>query len=78
MPTEMVKLRGDIRNKADLAKHLCDLARLLETEVPAVATMLFAVSGAIFRGEEEDLADWVGFYVKKAIEKQDSKTLEGN
>ncbi|KKL98764.1 hypothetical protein LCGC14_1821100 [marine sediment metagenome] len=70
MPTEMVKLRGDIRNKADLAKHLFDLAELLSQEVPAVATLLYATSGAIFGGKEDDLAEWVGFYVKKAIETQ--------
>ena len=75
MPTEMVNLKSDIRNKADLAKHLFDLARALETEVPAVAAMLYAVSGAIFGGEEDDLAQWIGFYIKKAFEKLDSEEV---
>ncbi len=73
MPTEMVNLKSDIRNKADLAKHLFDLARALETEVPAIAALLYATSGAIVGGEEEDLAEWVGFYVKKAIDKQEGE-----
>ncbi len=74
MPTETVQLTCEIRNKADLAKHLFDLARVLETEVPPVAALLYAVSGAIVGGEEEDLAEWVGFYIKKAIKKQEAGT----
>ena len=71
MPTETVQLTCEIRNKADLAKHLFDLARAIEVELPAIAALLYATSGAIVGGEEEDLAEWVGFYVKKAIDKQE-------
>ena len=73
MPTETIELKSNIQNKADPAKHLFDLARILETEVPAIAALLYSVSGAIVGGEGEDLAEWVGFYVKKAIDKQEGE-----
>ena len=70
LSTETVQLSCEIRNKADPAKHLFDLARALETEVPAVAALLYSVSGAIVGGEDDDLAEWVGFYVQKAIDQR--------